>query len=242
MTEARETADQGIVDRIWELDPDKMQAGEKMKQIYIFIGDIKALALATADQERTRSYLTPETVPMLWYFTRGTVAQQARTIIRELVPHAHLWLGHHDIHVLWMPGHNIPEHTDFHVDTVEVLDAAIKLKECGVFHNLDIKLGLVKTWLPLGDRYLSESIKLDKLNLAIEVLGYYYLQTRVVDLSRLTMRKSRESANRVSITGHDEYVYVLGEYRSKTNGGHLVNFHTSRHAREILKQVFIKFK
>ena len=92
MTEARETADQDEVDRVWELDPDRMQAGKKMQQIYIFIRDCKALALATADQERTRTYLMPEKVPVLWYLTRGTVAQQARTIVRKLVPRAHLWL------------------------------------------------------------------------------------------------------------------------------------------------------
>lgn len=122
-------------------------------------------------------------------------------MVREVIPHAHLWLGHTDIHVLWMPGHNIPESTDFHIDTMEVLDAAIKVKEYGVYHNLHVKLGLVKSWLPLGDRYLRESLKLERLNLAIEVLGYYYLHTRVVGLSRLTMRKSRESANRVNIMG-----------------------------------------
>jgi len=71
-----------------------MQAGDKMKQIYIFIGDYKALALAIADQEKTRPYLTLETVPVL-------------------VPHAHMWLGHRDIHVPWTPGHAIPQNTDF---------------------------------------------------------------------------------------------------------------------------------
>ena len=100
-----------------------------------------------------------------------------------------------------MPGHDIPESTDFHIDTMEVLDAAIKVKEYGVYHNLHVKLGLVKSWLPLEDRYLRESLKLERLNLAIEVLGYYYLHTQVVGLSRLTMRKSRESANRVNIMG-----------------------------------------
>jgi len=195
-----------------------MQAGDKMKQIYIFIGDCKALALAIADQEKTRPYLTPETVPVLWYFTKGTVAQQARTLVRELVPHAHMWLGHKDIHVLWMPGHAIPENMDFHIDTVEVLDAAIKLREYSVFHTISVKLGLIKTWFPLGDRFISESIKLNELNLAIKVLGYYYLQTRVVDLSRLTLRKTKEPTNRVAITGYDEDTYLLGEYRSKTNG------------------------
>ena len=35
---------------------------------------------------------------------------------------------------------------------------------------------------------------------------------------------------------------MLGEYRSQSNGGHLINFHTSCCAREIIKQVFIKYK
>ena len=154
MTETSETADQGAVDRVWDLSPDNMQAGDERKSIFIFIGDYKALVLATADEETTRPYLTAQQTPVLWYFTKGTVAQQARTMVRSVVPHAHLWLGHTDIHILWMPGHHNAEHTDFHVDTMEVLDAAIKLKEYGVYHNMHIKLGLVKTWLPLGDRYL----------------------------------------------------------------------------------------
>jgi len=200
-----------------------MEASDEMKQIYLFIGDVKALALAIADKEKTRPFLTPEKVPVLWYFTKGTIAQQARTLVRELVPHAHMWLGHREIHVLWMPGHVIPENTDFHVDTVEVLDAAIKLKEYGVFHNINVMLGLVKTWFPLGERFASEAIRLDELNLTIEVLGFYYLQTRVVDLSRLTLRKTKEPANRVAIKGYDEYSYLLDEYRSKMSGGHHLN-------------------
>jgi len=84
------TEDQGKVDRVWEQESNLMQAGVDMKKIYIFIADIKAIALATADKEKTKPFLTPEKVPVLWYFTRGTIAQQARTVIRELVPHAHL--------------------------------------------------------------------------------------------------------------------------------------------------------
>ena len=91
-----------------------------------------------------------------------------------------------------MPVHVTPDYTDFHVDTVEVLDAAIKVREYEVFHNISVKLGLVKTWFPLGERFASEAIKLNELNLAIELLGFYYLQTRVVDLSRVTLRKTKE--------------------------------------------------
>lgn len=74
MTEARETADQGVVDRVWDLEPDRMQAGNEVKSIFIFVGDYKALALTTTDQERTRPYLTAEQTPVLWYFIKGTVA------------------------------------------------------------------------------------------------------------------------------------------------------------------------
>ena len=102
------TEDQGEVERVWEQDTNLMEASAERKKIYIFIADTKAIALATADKEKTKPFLTPEKVPMLWYFTRGTIAEQARTVIRELVPHAHLWLGHKEIHVLWMPGHGTP--------------------------------------------------------------------------------------------------------------------------------------
>jgi len=104
-----------------------------------------------------------------------------------------------------------------------------------------VKLGLVKTGFPLGERHATEATRLNELNLAIKLLGYYYLRTRVVDLSRVTLRKTREPANRVAIKGYNEYTYLLDEYRSKSSGGHLLNYHTSRRTREIIKQVFVKY-
>ena len=121
------TDDQGLVDRVWDLLPDAMQAGGDYNSIYMFVGDYKALAMAVADHERSRPYLTSNTAPILWYLTRGTVAEQARTVVREVIPHSHLWLGHTNIHLLWMPSHNTPQRTNFRVDTLEILDAAIKV-------------------------------------------------------------------------------------------------------------------
>jgi hypothetical protein len=217
-----------------------MQAGGDYKSIHVFVGDYKALAMAIADHERSRPYLTLNQTPILWYLTRGTVAEQTRTLVREVIPHSHLWLGHTNIHVLWMPSHNTPQRTNFRVDTLEILDAAIKVNEYGIYHNLHIKLGLVKSWLPLGESFTREALQVECLNLAIEVLGYYYLHTRVVDLSRLTTRKSKDHHNRVNIQGHDQEVYITTEYRF--NGGYIINYHTARRAREILRQVFANYK
>jgi hypothetical protein len=235
------TEDQGEVDRVWEREANLMQANVERKKIYIFIADIKATSLATADKEKTKDYLTSETVPVLWYFTRGTICQQARTIILELIPHAHLLLGHEEIHVLWMPGHGTPEDTDYNVDTGEIVDVAIKVREYEKFHDISVKLGLVKTWFPLGERYATKATLLNELNLVVEALGYYFLLTRVVDLSRVTLRRSSDPANRVAIKGYEQYVYLPGEYRSRVSGGHLLNFHTSRRTREILKQVYTTY-
>jgi len=64
--------------------------------------------------ERTRPFLTDVQVPVLWYFTRGTIGQQARTIIREAIPHGHMWLGYTNIHVMWMLSSHNPADTEVH--------------------------------------------------------------------------------------------------------------------------------
>jgi len=60
------TEDQGKVDRVWEREANLMQVNAERKKIYIFIADSKATSLATADKEKTKDYLTSETVPVLW--------------------------------------------------------------------------------------------------------------------------------------------------------------------------------
>jgi len=60
----------------------------------------------------------------------------------------------------------------------------------------------------MGKTYAMEALRIERMNLALEVLGYYYLRTRVVDLSKLMVRKTSSSTNRVNIRGYDSYSFV----------------------------------
>ena len=137
-----------------------------------------------------------------------------------------------------MPSSHNPADTDVHRDLLEALDVAIKVKEYVKYHKITVHLSVMKSWLPMGKLNAMEALRIERMNLALEVLGYYYLRTRVVDLSKLKVRKTSSPTNRVNIRGHDGYSFVESEYRSANKGGHLINFHTARRAHDIIRQVF----
>jgi len=86
-----------------------------------------------------------------------------------------------------------------------------------------------------------------RLNLAVELLSYYWLRVRCVDLSRITMvpRKSRSGVQEelnedetINIRGYEDEKFCPRNYQEARRYPMEIAFYPARRARETLRKIF----
>ncbi len=191
---------------VWDLYPYPQQ-----DVIYIVFTDIDGLAMATAQPERNNlEYVTDDDIPIVWYFMDNEIGRQGK-IIRDAIDE---FKGKFkQVRIIWQPINGKKFTTFYKRDIMEVGDVMIRIKEKMRREDLDIRAGLAKSWYPpLTDNH-DKAMCIARLNLALEVLCYYWLRARCVDLSKITMipRKSKDGVmenvddiERVDIRGYGE--------------------------------------
>jgi len=78
------------------------------KKIYVVITDIMAMSMATADPEKKKAnrYLMDADAPVIWIFTRTSIAGQGR-ILKQEMETLYNEMGRRSIRALWMPMHRM---------------------------------------------------------------------------------------------------------------------------------------
>ena len=192
----------------------------KQDVIYMVFTDLDGLAMATAQPEKNNvDYLTDDDIPILWFLLDTEISKQGR-VIKEAIDE---FKGQYEkIRIIWQPI-NGKSHTTFYKrDIMEIADTMIKIKEKTRRESLDVRAGLAKSWYPALPANHEKAMSIARLNLAIEVLSYYWLRVRCVDLSKITMnpRKVKDGtledvseAEKVDIRGYEEEKFCLKDYR-----------------------------
>ena len=226
--------------RVWDLYPYPQQ-----DVIYIVFTDIDGLAMATAQPERNNlEYVTDDDIPIVWYFMDTEIGRQGK-IIRDAIDE---FKGKFkQVRIIWQPINGKKFTTFYKRDIMEVGDVMIRIKEKMRRENLDIRAGLAKSWYPpLTDNH-DKAMCIARLNLALEVLCYYWLRARCVDLSKITMipRKSKDGVmenvddtERVDIRGYGEEKFVMRNYRDPRKFPMEISFFPARRSREIMRLTF----
>jgi len=155
---------------------------------YVVIGgkEIRAMAKAEPDLRNKETYFSDEAVPILWYACGGGILDQKNILLNEVIPDLYLTRLQYKVQILWIPTHEDRKNTNLEPDVMEILDAVIKIKEFNLFQETTYDLGLAKSWMVWGEGYDKANLRVEHLNLAIEVIAYYMVECRSLNLTKFT--------------------------------------------------------
>ena len=200
--------------------------------------------MATAPAERTKTHFyTVDKIPIIWYMTSTTVAMQGELLQKILLDNIHKSSSLSAIEVIWIPCSGIPDLMSLPRDIYEVIDAVEKAKEIGIKYNVDIKISLATSWLPMGEINHEAALRVFSMNKALLVVGYYWLRCRVTDLVHTTTHEVRgkDKEDTMEIRDLEDFLFVKDMYVDQKHGGLKINEHAGRQIREILRRVFLQY-
>ena len=206
-TEYYQSSYSGRTTRIWDIYP----YPDDTDAIYMVFTDIDGLAMATADPEKNNlDYITDKDCPIIWYLMDTDISRQGQVILDAIDEIQESFDGRR-IRLIWQPMNGKKGVETFYKrDILEVADTMVKIREKTKRSDLDIRTGLATSWYPSGMSSHLSALRIARLNLAIELLSYYWLRARCVDLSRLTMVPRKSKSGIQEEIGEDETVNIRG--------------------------------
>jgi len=182
--------------------------------INLVFTDIDGIAMATAQPEKNNDYILDEDEPIVWYFTDTRISNQ-RTIILDAITEIQEMMGDIKINIIWQPMNGKRFETFYKRDGTEVADTLMKIKKVSYTSKSPVRVALAKSWYPSGADKHSKALSISRLNLALEVISYYWFRCRCIDISDITMVPITSSADGVQETVSDEERTNLRGYEDK---------------------------
>ena len=234
-TQTKMSREYGRIIRMFDVDPYPYN-----KILNVVASDVTALCMAESDPEKTvLTYKTDAQVPIVWIFTRTNIANQGKLLV-ESVQELNEELNPEKIRVIWMPRNQTGTMTNYARDILEVADQMIKLKDLGRRIGISVRVALAQSWLPKDAVNQDKALRIQRLNLALQVLSFYWFRCRCVNLTTLTMEtKKRDSIvtseTEVPIPGFDDMMYSPRSYRNMRSDPMEASYFSGRKAREMLR-------
>jgi hypothetical protein len=151
--------------------------------------------------------------------------------------------------VVWIPLHapgSAREEMNFSRDVIEVADGIIKLKDFGRRMNISARIAVSKVWLPKDAKNQDLALELQRLNLALDILAFHWIQCRCIDLSKLTMepwdkKDPLSDETRIEVPGFENSRYQPRNFKNMISDPMEISFFSGRRAREIIRKVLSKY-
>jgi len=213
--------------------------------VYMVFTDKVALSLATADPEDSNiSYKTDAEVPIIWHLTNTTIRNQGRWI-EQVVLETCVNNKPDKIRIVWIPLNKTNLETLHGSEVIEVADVMLKLKILGRKNGVSVRAGLAKSWMPKDLSNQQKALQIHRMNLALEVLSFYWFQCRCLDLSQLTMDPKKPwveitDENRMDIPGYDDMIFQPRSYRNLKSDPMAISYFAARRGREEIRLVLLK--
>ena len=169
--------------RVFDRSPHK-EWPVKVKNVVLAGRPFLRMPFVVDDIER-QTYKKDGESPAIWYLCFGSVRDQRDVLLYEILP----FLVEMDAEggdILWCPSTDKVECADYRQDALEVLDACEKIEEFNLVHGTKFRLGLAKVWLPVGKEFERERVYCCRLGAALDVIGFHYVQCRVLSLGVFT--------------------------------------------------------
>jgi len=229
----------GKVERVWDVYP-----YPRKTEVNIVLADLSAIPMATATPERNNpNFYTDQDVPILWYATQCTVADQGKVLLDVIIPHAYGEMNKRTLRIIWIPKSGVVGQQEFDRDVMEVADSIQKAKIFAENHGVQVEIALGKSWLPLGMAWHGDALNIARMNNALDVLSFFWLHCRSIDFTVLTMHEmERAEKTPVKIQGLEKFYLVPGEYNLPKEGGHTLGWFAGRKGREIIRKILVKYE
>ena len=164
------------------------------------------------DDIQRPTYKKDGEAPITWFLCLGSVRDQRDTLFYEVLPFLRE-MGAGSGEILWCPCPDDVEGVDFRQDLMTILDACEKLEEYNYLCESQYKIGLAKMWLPIGEKFERQRVYHCRLNAGLDIIGYYYIQCRVLALGNFTTTDDkRKGGAKVDVECHGDRLFVEEEY------------------------------
>jgi len=208
--------------------------------------DIDGIAMATAQPEKNNDYILDDDVPIVWYFTDTRISNQ-RTIIMDAIAEVQEMMGDIKINIIWQPMNGKRFETFYKRDGTEVADTLMKIKKVSYTSKSPVRVALAKSWYPSGADKHSKALSISRLNLALEVISYYWFRCRCIDISDITMVPRTSSADgiqeevsdeeRTNLRGYEDKKFKALNYRDARRFPMEISYYPARRSREIFRKI-----
>ena len=120
-----------------------------------------------------------------------------------------------------------------------MIDGFEKLEEFNVRYDMSFRMGLAKLWLPCGQNYDRNRVYICRMSAAMDMVGYYYTQCRVLALGNFT---TTTEANRmgevIDVENHSDRKFVAEEYLDKE--GYRLKDYCLQTIRQRIRKLFLQ--
>ena len=183
--------------------------------MYLVLSGYPIERMPFVEMERKRDFLTDDVMQVTWYVVYGSVHEQKNLLIYEMIQHVMKAMGENYGEILWIPCPTNFDEADYKRDSLEILDGIEKLSEYNAKFGTHFKMGLGKMWMPMGTEYVKERVYLSNLNACLDVIGYHYIECRVMNLGHLTTSTDVKYSIPVGISGSENLMFVDKDYFTK---------------------------
>jgi len=109
---------------VWDVNPYPHKT-----EINVVLMDITSITMATSTPERNNpNFYRDQDVPILWYATQCTIADQGKILLNTILPHAYAEMNMKSIQIVWIPKSGVVGLQEFNRDVIEVADCVQKSK------------------------------------------------------------------------------------------------------------------
>jgi hypothetical protein len=180
--------------RVFDMNPNK-EWPLRVKNVVLAGRPFLRMPFVVDDIEREK-YKKDGESPATWYLCFGSVRDQRDVLLYEVLPFL-VEMKAEGGDILWCPSTDKVENADYRQDALEILDACEKLEEFNTSHETKFRLGLAKVWLPRGKEFERERVYCCRLGAALDVIGFHYVQCRVLNLGVFTTTDDRQKGGEV---------------------------------------------
>ena len=123
----------------------------------------------------------------------------------------------------------------------------MKIKKVSYTSKSPVRVALAKSWYPSGADKHSKALTISRLNLALEVISYYWFRCRCIDISDITMVPRTSSSDgiqeevsddeRTNLRGYEDKKFKDLNYRDAKRLPMEISFYPARRSREIYRKI-----
>lgn len=218
---------------------------------HIVVGGIEVKNYpSVVPDNRQKDFLSPGKYPVVWYAVDGCIQDQKDMILFEILPECLNRRMCLNAQILWIPSNANKEWTDFREDCIQILDAFTKMHEVNIHYQAKFQMGLGTSYYSGLATDTSANVKIERLNLGIQVISHYIIGCRYLNLSKYTTVSTKQKRRSVlklkstplNVETQQDIHTVDKKYNLDYRSGWTLSNRANRRMRESIRRTLFKHK